>query len=129
MPPIIIGLGIALLAGPIGISVLGSLAIANAMIGIGLSITLSGIGSMLTKHPSTTNTQSSVDLGSSTVTVRAAVSPRITQYGQDRRGGVVTFIDTTGTNNEFLHLVITMTGHGITSFDDMFFDGVLVPLD
>src|SRR6185312_16650420 len=127
MPPIIIGLGIALLAGPVGITLLGSLAIANAMIGIGLSITLTGIGSMMTTHPSTT--APSVNLGSSTVTVRAAVSPRITQYGQDRRGGVVTFIDTTGTNNELLHLVITMTGHGITSFDDMFFDGVLVPLD
>src|SRR5947209_20516187 len=45
------GIGLALLAGPIGIEVLGNLMIANSMIGIGLTSALSGAVGLLTPGP------------------------------------------------------------------------------
>lgn len=130
MPPIIIGIAIALSVGPlISVGVITSIAVANALVGFGLSMVLGGIGSMLTHHPSATTTQSTVGLSSTTVSVRQPVAPRVTQYGLDRRGGIITFIDTTGASNEFLHLVITLTGHQVTAINNMYFDGVAVPID
>jgi hypothetical protein len=136
MPPVIIGLTLALAAGEIGaglaaigVAIGTAVAIGNALIGIGLSMTISGFASMLTKHPSATQAQTTINLGSSSVSVRQALAPRVTQYGQDRRGGIITFLDLTGATGQNLQMVITLSGHQLQSIDNMYFDGTLVPLD
>ena len=45
------GLAVALLAGPVGISLLGSLTICNTMIGIGLTAAVAGAAGLLNPLP------------------------------------------------------------------------------
>jgi hypothetical protein len=64
------------------------------------------------------------DAGSQTVTARQAVAPRRVLIGRNRVGGVLTFIDTTGANNEFLQLMITLSGMLVHAITNVYFDGV-----
>jgi len=51
-----------------------------------------------------------------TALIRAGAEPHRIFYGERLAGGVVTFISTTGTSNEFLHIVISVSG---TSVQDL----------
>lgn len=125
--PIIVGLGIAVAAGPIFVAV-GSIALFNAMVGIGLSIALSGVSKLLQKKPNFAAIAH--DALTRSVTVRQPISPRKIIYGSvGRLGGVITFLHVEGTNGEFLHFVITLAGHQVNAINTMYFDNVAVPLD
>ena len=63
------------------------------------------------------------------VTTRQPIAPRQVIYGTARVGGIVTFMDTTGSKNENLQLVITLTGHEANAIPTMYFDGVAVNLN
>lgn len=61
--------------------------------------------------------------------VRSPAAPWRIVYGRARPAGVETFLHLTGTNNEYFHQVLTLTGRKLYQINDMYFDGVLVPLD
>ena len=61
--------------------------------------------------------------------VRSPAAPWRIVYGCARLAGVETFLHLTGTNNEYFHQVLTLTGYKVYQINDMYFDGVLVPLD
>jgi len=63
------------------------------------------------------------------LTVRQAAAPRIMGFGRARVGGVYTFLHTTGSDNSVLHSVVTVTGHSVRSFDALYLDDEIVPLD
>jgi hypothetical protein len=118
------GLAIAVLAGPVGIVMLqGSVAVFNAMVGIGLTTALSGVGLALRPSNKPVGTSGAISFGQ-------GPAPRRVIYGQFQTAGVLTYASFTpsqnqATTNQYLHLIYTLTGHEITSFDAVIVDGTV----
>lgn len=55
------------------------------------------------------------------LTTRSTVAPRRIVYGQDRVGGNLTFIGTSGENSQYLHLVLTLCD-AVATIDDIWFE-------
>jgi hypothetical protein len=103
------------------ITIAGHAALLQAMLGIGLSTALSGVGLALRQTPQTTGTANSISFSN-------GVSPRRVIYGQFQTAGVLTYASfppsqNQNTSSQFLHLVYTLTGHEISSFDGVVVDG------
>jgi hypothetical protein len=130
LPPILIAVGIGILVGvgpAISAGIITSVLLTNLLIGVGLSLVLNGVTQLFHKAPSAASVAH--DLGSSQVSIRQPLAPRQVTYGRDRRGGVFTYLVATGTNNQFLHMVITLTGRQVQDIPAMYFDGVQIPVD
>lgn len=104
----------------------GFAAVFSTVLSIGISYALGSIARALRKSP--TKPSLSQDAVSRTVNVREAIAARRVIYGYlGRIGGVVTFANLAGVNNEWLDLIITIAGHecdtiGPTmNFDDQTF--------
>jgi hypothetical protein len=61
--------------------------------------------------------------------VREANAPQEIVYGEVRKGGVITYMEATGTNNEYLHMIITLAGHEINSIDEIYINDQQVTID
>jgi len=118
------GLALAVLAGPVGIIAMqGNVAMFNAMVGIGLTTALTGVGIALRQ------TQTPVG-AANTLNFNNGPSPRRVIYGQFQTAGVLTYASFPAaanqvTTNQYLHLVYTLTGHEITSFDAVIINGTI----
>jgi len=62
------------------------------------------------------------NLAGRSVTVRQPDVTRKIIYGQARVGGAIVYLVSTGFKNEYLHLVMTVAGHEIESFEEMWFN-------
>jgi hypothetical protein len=60
--------------------------------------------------------------------VRSPISARTIVYGKSRVSGTIVYLSTTGTKNEFLHIVLTLAGHEVEAIDEVYFNDELVPL-
>ena len=63
------------------------------------------------------------DFGSSRgllVNSREATAPQEIVYGEIRKGGTVTFIESTGDTNQYLHQVIVLAGHEVNDIGDIY---------
>lgn len=124
--------GIALAAVP-GLNALGLITIAghtallSAMLGVGISTALSGVGLALRQIPQPVGTANRLSLSD-------GVAPRRVIYGQFQTAGVLTYASFPPSQNqttspvgtqEFLHLVYTLTGHEISSFDAVIINGTV----
>ena len=74
------------------------------------------------------------DLGSMTssgllVNQKDAIAPHDFVYGEVRKGGTITYYETTGTNNKFLHQIIVLAGHEVDSIPDTYINDEVVTLD
>lgn len=69
------------------------------------------------------------DHANHSVTVRQPTAPRRVVFGRDLIGGVYTFISASGTNNEYLEIVVTFTGHEIDAYEEIWFDDKQVLFD
>lgn len=130
MPPLVpIIIGAALAASGVGGIILGGLtALTIGITGLGASLILGGLSRLLLpKFPGIS--EFTAEARGRTITGRQVVSPWRVIYGKIRVGGVMTFLHVTGTNKEFLHIVITISGHEVEEIGLMYFDGVLVPVD
>lgn len=63
------------------------------------------------------------------VNARDPAAPQDFVYGKVRKGGVVTFYETTGTDNVFLHQIIVLAGHEVNSIGDIYINDQLATLD
>jgi hypothetical protein len=54
------------------------------------------------------------------------ISPHQFVYGQARVGGTITYYETTGGNNKFLHQIITLTGHEVEEIGDIYINDEVV---
>lgn len=63
------------------------------------------------------------------VNVRDPAAPRQIIYGQRRVSGVLYPVGTSGTNNEYLHLLLLVAGHECEELGDVTFNDEVVPLD
>jgi hypothetical protein len=118
------GLAVALAAGPVGLIALqGNLAMMNAMIGIGLTTTLSGVGLALRPNTRTVG-------AANTLSFSQGPTPRRVIYGQFQTAGVLTYASFPPASNlqqtnQYLHLIYTLTGHEISSFDGVSINGTV----
>ncbi|MCK5611031.1 hypothetical protein KAR91_54665 [Candidatus Pacearchaeota archaeon] len=124
MPGITTALAIGLAGGGFAVPTAAQFFIAKLIVSTVISIGISAISSALTKKPKPpASSNFTQQLRDRTVTARQPIAPRRIIYGESRVGGVYTFIHTTGNANEFLSLVITISGHEINSVSGLFFDG------
>ena len=61
------------------------------------------------------------------VTAKSGIAPHRIIYGKTRVGGVMVYAETTGSTNDFLHIVITIAGHEINNITKIFFNENEVP--
>ena len=57
------------------------------------------------------------------------ISPHQFVYGQARVGGTITYYETTGGNNKFLHQIIALTGHEVEEIGDIYINDEVVAWD
>jgi hypothetical protein len=57
------------------------------------------------------------------------LSPHDFVYGQTRKGGAITYYETTGTDNKFLHQIIVLAGHELEEIGDIYLNDEVVTLD
>lgn len=60
--------------------------------------------------------------------VRSPIAARSIIYGRCRVSGTIVYISTTGTKNEYLHLVVALAGHEVEAIDTIYFNDDEVPL-
>lgn len=63
------------------------------------------------------------------VNTREATAPQQIIYGEIRKGGTVTFIESTGDTNQYLHQIIVLAGHEVNSIGDIYINDETVTLD
>ena len=64
-----------------------------------------------------------------TIMVREPAYPRQLIYGEVRSSGPLVFVDVTGTDNEYLHMIIALAGHEVQEIGNVYFDDTVVSLD
>ncbi|MFG6535563.1 phage tail protein [Sulfitobacter sp. 1A16787] len=60
--------------------------------------------------------------------VREAVAPRQYVYGTVRKGGVITYVESTGGNNQFLHEILVLAGHEVDEISEIYINDEVVEL-
>lgn len=107
-----------------GLAALGGAALAGAVssfaVGLGyfaLGASMSAVSRALAPKPNL-----GVRMRGIAQSTRNPAGSRKIIYGQIRAGGQVVFIDNSGSDNEFLHLVIAFATHEIESFDEFWFN-------
>lgn len=71
------------------------------------------------------------DLSSVGILVNAKdpVAPHDFVYGTVRKGGTITYYETTGGENEYLHQIISLAGHEVDAITDIYINDEVVTLD
>lgn len=70
------------------------------------------------------------DLNKGTVVnTRTATGPQEYVYGTVRKGGVISYIETSGDDNTYLHMVITLTGQPVDSIQSVYINDEIVTFD
>jgi hypothetical protein len=63
------------------------------------------------------------------VNIREAAGAQEYVYGQVRKGGTLTYISETGTDNKFLHMIVSLAGHRLEQIGDIYINDEIVTLD
>jgi len=61
-----------------------------------------------------------------TQSVRSPIASRKMVYGRTRVGGSIVYLESTGSDNKYLHLVLAVAAHEIDGFEQVYFDDELV---
>lgn len=126
-----VSIGIAIASSVVGSAVAGmfSTAIVGAIFGGLASAVVSGVLNRVV------NGGGGDDRGTPAITqegrmltVRQAAAPWQIIYGERKVGGTFTFIEVSA-DNQYLHLVITYSGHVCNQIGDIYFEDEVVPLD
>lgn len=59
----------------------------------------------------------------------SAAGPQEYVYGTVRKGGNITFLDTSGTDNKYLHMVISLAGHRVEEITSVYINDEIVTID
>jgi len=110
--------GIALAAGQ---AIATEFVLATFLLHFALGAGLSMVSRALMPKPSL-----GTQMSGTTMTVREPASTRKIVYGRARVGGSIVFMDSTGTKNEFMHMVIAIAGHAIDTFEQVYFNDQMI---
>lgn len=56
-------------------------------------------------------------------------APHDIVYGAVRKGGIRTYVESTGTENKFLHMILVLAGHELEAIDDIYLNDEVVTVD
>jgi hypothetical protein len=90
---------------------------------IGVSLVTSWAVAALTPKPSLGGQQGTL------VNSREAAAPQEYIYGTTRKGGTITYLEATGADNQYLHMIITLAGHEVASIGSIYVDDDVVTMD
>ena len=65
-------------------------------------------------------------MGGRSITTREAAQSRKIVYGRARIGGNIVYLESTGTDNKYLWLVIAVAGHEIDAYEEVWFNDVKI---
>jgi len=60
---------------------------------------------------------------------RNATAPQEIVYGTIRKGGIITYLESNGSTNEYLHQIICLAGHEVNSIGNIYINDEVVTLD
>lgn len=60
---------------------------------------------------------------------RATTAPSEYVYGTIRKGGVISFMDSSGTDNKYLHMVISLAGNPVDTISSIYINDKIVNID
>lgn len=126
--PVVFAIG-ASVAGMSAATALGFAAFTATQI-IGMALingVLAGASMLLQKKPAMGDF--STEAASQTIMAKDPVSPRQLVYGNTKISGTVVFLHKTGTKGEFIHMILAVAGHKISSVDEIYFEDELVEID
>lgn len=63
------------------------------------------------------------------VNSRDAAAPHDYVYGTVRKGGTITYLESTGASNKFLHIILTLAGHEVNAIGNIYIDDQIATLD
>jgi hypothetical protein len=63
------------------------------------------------------------------VNTRSATAPHDYVYGTVRKGGTITYLESTGASNKFLHIILTLAGHEVNAINDIYIDDEIATID
>jgi len=104
-------------------------ALAYAAVYIGATLAISAVTSWAVNALTPKPDFSSLSSQGILVNAREAAAPQDFVYGQVRKGGIVTYYETTGANNKFLHQIIALAGHEVEEIGDIYINDEVVTLD
>lgn len=67
--------------------------------------------------------------GGTLVNTRQAAATQEYVYGQIRKGGIITFLKTTGSKNSVLHMIVSLAGHEVEEIGNIYVNDQVVTLD
>ena len=108
------------------IAAVGATGTTAALISIGLNLVYTALTSFvvaaLTPKPEIPESQGLL------VNIRDGVAPQDFVYGQVRKGGTVTYVETTGSKNKLLHQMIAIAGHEVEEIGDIYINDEIVSI-
>lgn len=125
MPPAVIG---AIIVGAVVEAVAAPIigALAATIVG---GLAAAGTAMLLGPSYESENVSAFADVSRTrTLTAREPVAPWRIIYGQTRLGGAITYLEGSN-NNQYLHLVITLSGHELEEITTVYFDNDALTLD
>ena len=63
------------------------------------------------------------------VNARSAAAPHDYAYGTVRKGGTITYMESTGASNKYLHMILTLAGHEVNSIGNIYIDDQIATID
>jgi hypothetical protein len=60
---------------------------------------------------------------------RSGIASREYVYGQVRKGGTITYMESTGASNRYMHMVLVLAGNELTEISDIYINDEVVTLD
>jgi hypothetical protein len=103
-----------------GGSALGAALIAVVTYAVPIALSMAATRLLAPKAPAYS------DLVGRGVMTRNPVAPRQIVYGQTKCSGPIVYLATSGTKNEFLHIVVALAGHQVEEIGDVYFNEDLV---
>ena len=124
----VIGIGASLLSSSVTAGAIGAgFSVATSYIAGGLvgTIVAGGLSGLVSKNQQDDTSQIAEQQASALVNKSSNNAPLPVIYGLRKVGGTRVFIETSGTDNEFLHVVITMSEGEINSFENVYLNNII----
>lgn len=114
MPPVVVGAALSAGAGWALGGTFTTLFVQNLALGL--------ISQALAPKPSSAGLQTS----DNTQSVKSPIASRKIVYGRSRVGGTIVYLESTGSDNKYLHMVLALAAHEVDGLEKVYFDDELV---
>ena len=83
----------------------------------------------LSPKPASMSPADSMNSQGTLVNARSAAAPHDYVYGTVRKGGTITYLESTGASNKYLHMILTLAGHEVNSIGNIYIDDQIATID